>query len=221
MITAQDIREKTFEKSRLNGYDMASVDDYLEELAEEITAAQKENATLKAKMKVLVEKIEDYRANETALNNAVLSAQKLAVQIESEARARADAMVADADKQAKARIGSIEDDVAFAEKRLADAKAASRKFFDGMRAMCHAQLKNIDNISNSFLPPEEAAPAPAPAPAPAARPSVEEFAGSIEKAASKLTEEPRIKVDFDDDDVKTAPAGRNASLFEDTQPFNF
>ena len=27
MITAQDIREKTFEKSRMNGYDMASVDD--------------------------------------------------------------------------------------------------------------------------------------------------------------------------------------------------
>ena len=35
MITAQDIREKTFEKSRMNGYDMASVDDFLEEVAEE------------------------------------------------------------------------------------------------------------------------------------------------------------------------------------------
>ena len=28
MITAQDIREKTFEKSRMNGYDMASVDEW-------------------------------------------------------------------------------------------------------------------------------------------------------------------------------------------------
>ena len=41
MITAQDIREKTFEKSRLSGYDMASVDDFLEDLAKDITAAQK------------------------------------------------------------------------------------------------------------------------------------------------------------------------------------
>ena len=60
MITAQDIREKTFEKSRMNGYDMASVDDFLEELAEDIGAAQKENAVLKSKMKVLVDKIEEY-----------------------------------------------------------------------------------------------------------------------------------------------------------------
>lgn len=47
MITAQDIREKTFEKARFSGYDMASVDDFLEELAEDVTATQKENAVLK------------------------------------------------------------------------------------------------------------------------------------------------------------------------------
>ena len=90
MITAQDIREKTFDKARIGGYDMASVDDFLEELAEDVTAAQKENAVLKSKMKILVDKIEEYRANEEALNMAVLSAQKLAVQIESEARERQD-----------------------------------------------------------------------------------------------------------------------------------
>ena len=63
MITAQDIREKTFDKARIGGYDMASVDDFLEELAEDVTAAQKENAVLKSKMKILVDKIEEYRAN--------------------------------------------------------------------------------------------------------------------------------------------------------------
>ena len=78
MITAQDIREKTFEKSRIGGYDMASVDNFLEEIADDITAAQKENSVLKSKMKVLVDKIEEYRANEEALNLAVISAQKLA-----------------------------------------------------------------------------------------------------------------------------------------------
>ena len=88
MITAQDIREKTFEKSRIGGYDMASVDNFLEEIADDITAAQKENSVLKSKMKVLVDKIEEYRANEEALNLAVISAQKLAVQIENDARTR-------------------------------------------------------------------------------------------------------------------------------------
>ena len=78
MITAQDIRERTFERARINGYDPASVDDFLDQLAEEVAASQKENSVLKQKMKVLVDKIEEYRGNEEALNLALLSAQKLA-----------------------------------------------------------------------------------------------------------------------------------------------
>ena len=126
MITAQDIREKTFDKARIGGYDMASVDDFLEELAEDVTAAQKENAVLKSKMKILVDKIEEYRANEEALNMAVLSAQKLAVQIESEARERARAMLAEADRQVNAKIGGIAEQADAEESRLAAAKSSTR-----------------------------------------------------------------------------------------------
>ena len=89
MITAQDIREKTFERARLNGYSVDDVDSFLEEVAENISNSLKENAVLKSKMKVLVDKIEEYRSNEEAINSAVLSAQKLAVQIEAEAKEKA------------------------------------------------------------------------------------------------------------------------------------
>ena len=98
MITAQDIREKGFERVRLNGYDMAAVDDFLEELADDVAATQKENAVLKSKMKVLVDKIEEYRSGEETLSSAILSAQKLAVQIENEARQRAAAMIEEAEQ---------------------------------------------------------------------------------------------------------------------------
>ena len=37
MITAQDIREKTFERARLNGYSVDDVDSFLEEVAENIS----------------------------------------------------------------------------------------------------------------------------------------------------------------------------------------
>ena len=147
MITAQDIREKTFEKSRINGYDMASVDDFLEELADELAAAQRDNAVLKQKMKVLVDKIEEYRSNEEALNLAILSAQKLAVQIEKDARQRADEMLADAEAQVKAKVGSIEEETEIQKQRLADAKAATAKYFEAARALCNAQLQNLDDLS--------------------------------------------------------------------------
>ena len=75
MITPQDIREKTFEKAVFGGYDMASVDAFLEQTAADLALMQKENATLKAKMKVVVSKVEEYRENEDALRMAVVSAQ--------------------------------------------------------------------------------------------------------------------------------------------------
>lgn len=162
MITAQDIREKGFERAKFGGYDMDSVDDFLEEIADSIGVLQKENADLQRekadmakKMKVLVDKVSEYRNNEEALNLAVLSAQKLAVQIESDARARANTMLAEADKKVKAKIGSIEEQTIAQEKRLADAKLATSKFFEGVRAMCNTQLKNIDAISSGIIPQPE------------------------------------------------------------------
>ncbi len=186
MITAQDIREKTFEKSRLSGYDMASVDDFLEDLANEITAAQKENTVLKSKMKVLVDKIEEYRANEEALNSAILSAQKLAVQIESEARQRAAATVADAEKKAQETIGSITDRADAEEKRLADAKAATAKFFEAAKALCSSQMGKLEGIMNDM---GLAAPA-------AEEPDVDETVRAIEDSAAKLAPDPAIKIDI-------------------------
>mgnify|MGYP000819470576 CR=1 FL=1 len=48
MFTPQEIQEQTFSKAVFGGYDMADVDDFLEDAAIELESAQKENATLKA-----------------------------------------------------------------------------------------------------------------------------------------------------------------------------
>lgn len=207
MITAQDIREKGFEKVRLNGYDMAAVDDFLEELADDVAASQKENAVLKSKMKVLVDKIEEYRANEEALNSAILSAQKLAVQIEAEARQRAAAMIADAEKQAKDTIGSISDMADAEEKRLAAAKAASAKFFEAARALCNTQLKKLEIIEKD-TGVAEAAPAA----------DVDETVRSIESSAARIQPDPAMDLQLDaaQDDAFLAKPRK----LDNTQPFS-
>jgi len=214
MITAQDIREKAFEKQRIGGYDMASVDDFLEELADDITAYQKENAVLKSKMKVLVDKIEEYRANEEALNMAVLSAQKLAVQIEAEARSRAAAMIADADNQVKAAVGSIEDQAVAEEQRLQAAKAATEKFLNGVRAMCNTQLKNLDAFASELSLPQQEAPAPVAD----ANANIDTAVRSIENSASRIQADSSMKIDIGSA-KESAPAPR-ARRLDSTQPFS-
>lgn len=146
MTSPQDIREKTFEKAVFGGYDMGAVDDFMDTLAAEFGAVQKENSALKAKMKVLVDKIEEYRSNESALNMAILSAQKLSVQIESDARARAAAIVSEAEAKAAATLGGIDERIAQEEARLQAAKLSSAKFFDSVKELCQKQLSNLDTI---------------------------------------------------------------------------
>ena len=223
MITAQDIREKTFEKSRMNGYDMASVDDFLEELAEDIGASQKENAVLKSKMKVLVDKIEEYRANEEALNMAILSAQKLAVQIESEARQRAAAMIEDAERQVKAKVGSIQEQTAAEERRLADAQTAAKIFLDKAKELCNEHLTRLGVISGELeLPEEEPEVAEIEeeeeVPAVTDDVDIDEAVRSIEEQVSRPSApEPALDLDLSDFDLAPAPKRKNLSS---TQSFN-
>ena len=154
MTTPQEIREKSFDKARsmFGGYDMATIDEYLEELANDFEALQKENVVLKSKMKVLVDKIEEYRTNESALNQAILSAQKLSVQIENDARTRSANIVAEAEAKAAALLGNIDDRIAQEESRLQAAKLSSAKFFDSARELCQKQLQTLDTIMKAANP---------------------------------------------------------------------
>ena len=65
MFTPQEVREQSesFEKAVFGGYSVSAVDDFVGSLAEDYAALYKENAVLKSKMKVLVERLEEpYRS---------------------------------------------------------------------------------------------------------------------------------------------------------------
>ena len=148
MISAQDIREKIFEKAVFGGYDMATVDAFLEEVANDLALLQKENATLRGKMKVLVNKVEEYRGNEDALRMAVISAQRLGNMIEAEAKEKADATIAEANAEADKITTAAQLKVNVEKARLADAEAASAEFISNMRLLCSQQGEFLDKLSS-------------------------------------------------------------------------
>ena len=78
MLTPQEVSNHAFAKAVMGGYNMAMVDEFLDELTDDYTSLYKENAALKAKMKVLVDKVEEYRSTEDAMRAALLTAQKMA-----------------------------------------------------------------------------------------------------------------------------------------------
>ena len=91
MFTPQEIQEQTFSKAVFRGYDMQQVDDFLEPLTEDYITLYKENSVLKAKMKILVEKLEEYRAQETQQSLYDNKVQRLISSGMSEDEAKAEA----------------------------------------------------------------------------------------------------------------------------------
>ena len=102
MMTPQEVANCTFAKSMMGGYNMASVDDFLDKLTEDYSALYKENAALKAKLKVLVEKVEEYRATEDAMRATLLTAQRTADSLIKEAEGKRDEMLKQAETAARA-----------------------------------------------------------------------------------------------------------------------
>lgn len=147
MITPQDIREKTFEKAVFGGYDMATVDQFLETVANDLGLMQQENATLKAKMKVLVDKISEYRDNEDALRMAVVSAQKLGNDIEREARQKADVILNEARAEAEHITKGAGAELKAEETRLAETKKISAEFIESMEKLCQRQMEFLERVS--------------------------------------------------------------------------
>ena len=76
MLTPQEVSEHAFAKASFGGYNMAMVDEFLDVLTADYTTLYKENATLKAKMKVLVDKAEEYRPTEEAKRRKSASNEK-------------------------------------------------------------------------------------------------------------------------------------------------
>lgn len=96
MFTPQQIEEVSFNRARFGGYDIASVDAFLEPLTNDYITLYKENSLLKNKMRVLVEKMEELRKGESGGREAISHTKKTCDSMLRETEARCEKMLADA-----------------------------------------------------------------------------------------------------------------------------
>ena len=139
MFTPQEVSEKTFPKVSFGGYNMTSVDEFLDTLTEDYTALYKENATLKAKLKVLAEKVEEYRATEDAMRSTLLTAQRMAAQMVQDAQTEKDQVLASARAAAAEEISRLDAGCETARQKLALAQSELAAFITRSREIMDAQ----------------------------------------------------------------------------------
>ena len=153
MLTPQEVSGRAFSKAAFGGYNMAMVDEFLDEVTDDYTALYKENAALKAKLKVLVDKVEEYRATEDSMRAALLTAQRMANTMVEEAEEKKKSMLAGAEDEARAKIGALQGGIELEQRKLNAAKAATADFLQKTRELAQAQLALIERAPD--LTPEE------------------------------------------------------------------
>ena len=179
MMTPQDVANCTFAKSMMGGYNMASVDDFLDKLTEDYSALYKENAALKAKLKVTVDKMAEYRESEDAIRSTLLAAQKMSTSMISEAEKKRDEMIEEGTRTTRARLAELKEQIAEEEhrlevvreqvdeqlvverKRLEAGQNVLRKFIQDVRAVCEEEIAQLELLPD--LPVEEEVPSAPPA----------------------------------------------------------
>ena len=215
MLTPQDLQEVSFEKARIGGYVMKSVDEFLEPLMEDYVTLYKENAVLKSKMRLLVERLEAYRANEANIKAAAEKTKQEADELLADARRRSDEMVSKAKDDA--RIVGIDAAAAAESDRLRLAKEATADFVQAVEAQIARQQQALEALKSLDLPAREPVkPAPEPKPTrraydyeseqdqPRPRPEPtskpEDIAAQIEQSVASITGEtirPKPETDAD------------------------
>lgn len=155
MLTPQEVAEHAFSKASFGGYNMAMVDEFLDLVTADYTSLYKENATLKAKMKVLADKVEEYRSTEEAMRRAMLSAQKTADEMVETAEAQAADIVDAAQREAQDKIAAIRQEVASEELRLTAAQNATAAYIAKLKDLYQNEMEYLSSLSKiNAAPPK-------------------------------------------------------------------
>lgn len=105
MITIDEIKNITFRQAkRKAGYNGDDVDAFVEDVIEAFEQLKKEKTNLVHKIDVLATRIEQYRADEETVRNALLASQKVSDACIREAKEKAAKIVREAEAKAQALL---------------------------------------------------------------------------------------------------------------------
>ena len=152
MFTPQQIDQISFGRATFGGYDMQQVDEFLEPLCEDYVTLYKENALLKSKMRVLVEKLEEYRKNEASMKDAIVNAQKTCDMMVKEAEAKCTQMLIEANAAAAENAKNTNALIAAENARVEEARAAAAAKITQLQEQIASCVQALERIKEANRP---------------------------------------------------------------------
>ncbi len=164
-LTPLDIRRYDFGSKAFRGFDAQKVEDFRNQVADELERLTKLNGELDAKAKGFHEQLRAFRERDKALNDALVSAQQLRSEMREQADREAQLILREARADAERLVDAAKGEVKRLESELVGLDKSRVTYIAQLRAVIERQLAELGALHAPPAAPKPAAPANAAPPA--------------------------------------------------------
>lgn len=154
MLSPVDIQNKEFRKAKMGGYNVAEVNEFLDEVLEGYQQITKENYELKDKLNMLNENIQYYRTMEATIQNALVLAEKTAQDTKTLAYEKADQIKKEAEQKAESTLEQAKKDIYSLSNKIEELKKQYLSMKVQIKQMLQAQLEILEQQNITVMTDE-------------------------------------------------------------------
>ena len=167
-LTPLDIRNQTFHKKTLNGYDPEEVKAFLETTATAFENMFRDRTNLTERLKVAEERVNYYRQIEKTIQDAVITMQRTVDEVKATAEKEAELIIAEAKARAVREVETTKKQAEDLRAEIEQLKQLRSNYFIRCRALIRGQEELLSAMENDQAdleePPRREPPKPASAP---------------------------------------------------------
>lgn len=145
MIMPIDIENKVFKRSKLGGYDIKDVEDFLEQLIVDYEGLYKENGELKERLAKADESVKYYNSLEEGVTQTIENSQKAAEEIRERAAMEADEIRKSARNESNLTLEEVKLEIRAKEIELEQLKKQMQIYKIKVTSMLEAQMKILND----------------------------------------------------------------------------
>lgn len=156
-LTSHDVRAQEFQKV-IRGYDTAQVEEFKQRMAEEIDRLVRDRVQLDERVKGLSDQLKSYRDRERAMNDALVHAQQLRTDSQTQVDRERELMLREAGSEAEAlraqartEVDNLLQETRAEQQRLAHTNELVRRqylaYLSSYRQLLERQLAELDVLS--------------------------------------------------------------------------
>ncbi len=147
-LTPLDIQQKQFEK-KLRGVDPVEVRQFLELCANQLEEVVRELMAVKDELRARDARLSEMRDREHTLQEALVSAQRLAADMKDQARKESDILLTDAEMQAEKIVQDAHMRRTILLTELSELRSLKTAFEADLRALVSGHLKMLETFTES------------------------------------------------------------------------